>query len=250
MASPYLSVCIPTYEMGGNGARFLEESLQKLDKQEFRDFEVVVSDQSSDTAIQNVCQNWNNRLAVRHVWNRHGKRQASANVNFAMDAASGEILKILFADDYLSDSKALSAISKAFRSSGKSWLLNGSGVCRDGVTVEDTMVPRLTEKMVFGKNTVSSPSVLAMRKSCTERFDENLIWLMDVEMYQRLRLNVGEPIILREPLIVNRLHDAQVSAAIGKPLRRKEIQYVREKFSGQLSRSASMEYWRQLIKAL
>ena len=63
------------------------------------------------------------------------------------------------------------------------------------------MVPRLNDRMHLGRNTVSSPSVLAIRRTCRERFDESLQWLMDVEYYHRLHVAHGDPVILPETLV-------------------------------------------------
>ena len=62
------------------------------------------------------------------------------------------------------------------------WLLTGSEL-QDGKTIERPMVPHLTHYTLA--NTVSSPSVLAFR-AWRVFFDENLIWLMDVELYASL----------------------------------------------------------------
>ena len=42
-----LSICIPTYEARGMGVAFLKSSLDILKKQTFKDFEVIVSDNST-----------------------------------------------------------------------------------------------------------------------------------------------------------------------------------------------------------
>ncbi len=245
---PHLSLCIPAYSMGGAGAAFLSQSFEVLASQSFDDFEVVVSDQSDDGAVAAVCEAYSDRLSVRHIWNRDGKRQASANVNKAMRHAEGEIVKILFQDDYLNGDRALEIIVNAIGSAGK-WHLCGSGVSRNGGAVERAMVPRLTSKLKFGKNTVSSPSVLAMRRSCLEFFDEDLIWLMDVDLYQRLWDHLGDPVISPETLVVNRIHSGQVSASVSAELRRQELRHMRGKQQGPLQLSSRIEYWRQLLKA-
>ena len=243
-----ISICIPAYSMGGKGASYLSDSLEILTRQSFDDFEVVVSDQSSDTAVQDVCDQFKSQFSIRHLWNLEGKRQASANTNNAIKHAQGEVIKILFQDDYLGTDDVLKKTSQAFDTSGK-WLLCGSGVSRDGVTIERPMVPRLTQKLRFGKNTVSSPSVLAMHRSGLQLFDEELIWLMDVDLYQRLWDRHGEPLILPETQVVNRIHDGQVSVSVTPELRRKELRYMAEKAKSNFPLSARLEYWRQLLKA-
>ncbi|MEP2715224.1 glycosyltransferase [Pseudophaeobacter sp.] len=245
---PQLSLCIPTYSMGGMGAGFLAESFEILTRQSFTDFEVVVSDQSDDEAVAEVCASFSDRLQIRHIWNHEGKRQASGNVNNAMRQAEGDIIKILFQDDYLNGGDALKTIVEAIGITGK-WHLCGSGVSRGGGAVERPMVPRLTSKLKFGKNTVSSPSVLAMRRELLEFFDEELIWLMDVDLYQRLWDRLGDPVISPETLVVNRVHAGQVSASVSPELRRHELRYMRSKRERPLAFGDWLEYCRQVLKA-
>ena len=51
-------------------------------------------------------------------------------------------------------------------------------------------------------------------------------------------------------LVVNRIHEGQVSASVSKSLRQKELRYVRQKFAASTSFSGFLEYLRQRIKAL
>lgn len=226
-ATPFLSVCIPSYAMGGHGAEFLRQSLDVLAGQAFDDFEVIVSDQSEDKAIRDLCAGYAG-MNLHHLQTAHLKRQASANTNAAIEAARGEVVKVLFQDDFLNGSAALGQIARAFDRAD--WCLTGSAHSHDGQTINRPMVPRYHDRIHFGKNTVSSPSVLAFRRDSAPRFDENLVWLMDVDFYKRCADLWGLPAILPDPLAVNRLHESQVSAGVGSDLVRQELRYIRDKY--------------------
>ena len=86
---PKLSVCIPAYDMNGLGATYLEESFHTLENQNLTDFEVIVSDQSDNNDVFELCKAWCKRLTLHHYWNHDGKRQASANINYALGKARG-----------------------------------------------------------------------------------------------------------------------------------------------------------------
>ncbi|MFV1497890.1 glycosyltransferase family 2 protein [Phaeobacter sp. JH20_02] len=246
---PAITLCIPAYAMGGDGARYLQDSFEHLCNQSFTDFDIVVSDQSDDTAVEDVCRSYEDRLSITHLWNREGLRQASANVNNAMAHATGEVIKVLFQDDLIIDSNGLSHIHDAM-GQGADWCLCGSGVTRDGSSILRPMVPRLSARLHFGKNTVSSPSVLAMRRASALEFDEQLIWLMDVDLYKRLWDTYGDPVIVQGTIIANRMHDGQVSASVSKALRQKELRYVARKFARSTTLRGWLEYLRQRLKAL
>lgn len=250
MSPARLSVCIPAYEMNGHGADYLRFSFQKLVDQDFSCFEIIVSDQSKDQAVFNLCCEWSNRLNILHVWNTDQPRQASSNINHAIEIASGEVIKILFQDDFLCDNRALSRIYNAMMYGKETWALAGSGVTRGSDCVINTMVPKLFDGLQFGKNTVSSPSVVAFKRGCRERFDTNLVWLMDVEFYNRMWRAHGDPIILAEPLIANRLHNNQVSEQITRKIRISELKYVWEKSRATTSIFGKMEFFRQWLQNL
>jgi len=96
MKAPFLSICIPTYDMGGNGAQFLEPSLTKLTHQSSQNFEVIVSDQSDGDGVAQTCNAFAARLNIKHLFFSDGPRQASANTNNAMRHAQGEVVKYCF----------------------------------------------------------------------------------------------------------------------------------------------------------
>ena len=245
---PSLSVCIPAYDMNGLGATYLEDSFRTLENQTLTDFEVIVSDQSSNNDILELCKAWYKRLTLHHYWNHGGKHQASANANYALGKARGSVYKVLFQDDFILAKSLLQDIVNAFEREDAMWLLTGSGVTRDGKTIERPMVPHLTPKLHFGKNTVSSPSVLAFRASSEYFFDENLIWLMDVELYARLWEKYGDPIILPETLVANRLHSDQVSQKVDRSIQKRELDYVLKKSASFTRISGYLEYAKRRAK--
>tara|TARA_B100000575_G_scaffold94201_1_gene75096 strand:+ start:430 stop:1206 length:777 start_codon:yes stop_codon:yes gene_type:complete len=247
---PKLSVCIPAYDMNGLGATYLEESFRTLEKQTLTDFEVIVSDQSGNNDVFELCKAWCKRLTLYHYWNRDGKHQASANVNYALGKARGAVYKVLFQDDFILSKTVLQDIVDAFEIEDSMWLLKGSGITKDGQTIERPMVPSLTPKLHFGKNTVSSPSVLAFRASSEHFFDENLIWLMDVELYARLWKDYGDPIVLPETLIANRLHADQVSQKVDRRIQKRELDYVLRKSASFTQISGYLEYAKRRAKTL
>ncbi len=169
-------------------------------------------------------------MQILYLPTGHVARQASANTNAAIDAASGDVVKVLFQDDFLNGNLALSKIVTRFDDPAVQWCLTGSEHSRDGISLIRPFVPRYHSRIQFGRNTVSSPSVLAFRRANAPRFDENLIWLMDVDFYKQCELIWGEPSLLVEPLVVNRLHDKQVSASVDRRLKRRELAYVIGKY--------------------
>jgi glycosyltransferase involved in cell wall biosynthesis len=216
--------------MKGRGAEFLEFSFEKLRIQTFQDFEVIVSDHSSDTSIKNLCNDWSKLLDVKYFANPNKKGNSSANLNNAIRNAKGEYIKILFQDDFLYHRDSLSVID-ANLGDNTFWLVTACEHTHDGIHFIRKHYPRYNHKIHLGINTISSPSVLTVRNQQPLLFDENLIWLMDVDYYKRLYMTYGEPKIVNDINVVNRLHENQVSQTIAdKALQDKEYQYVVRKY--------------------
>jgi hypothetical protein len=78
-------------------------------------------------------------------------------------------------------------------------------------------------------NTISSPSVLSFRKNTNIEFDENLVMLMDCEIYYNFYKKYGLPYIVSEILITNRLHENQISSNYKSNIN-DEINYVKKKY--------------------
>ena len=52
------SIAIPAHDRGENGPKWMKELLDSLKNQTFQDFDVVVSDQSKNDNIMNVCKEY------------------------------------------------------------------------------------------------------------------------------------------------------------------------------------------------
>ena len=66
----------------------------------------------------------------------------------------------------------------------------------DGISVFRKFYPNYNDNIQFGKNTISSPSVLAIKRENYISFDEELIYLMDVDLYKRYFDRDGYHILL------------------------------------------------------
>ena len=223
-----ISICIPTYEYDGMGGLFLTELFESILKQDFKDYEVCVSDHSVDDEIEKLCKEYRNSFPMVYYRNIYDRDNSPANTNCAIDLAQREIVKIMFQDDWFYSDSALSLIS---RSMNKTWLVCGCNHFHGGKFTR-TMIPRWNDK-IFERNTISSPSVLTIKGDVADRFDTELIMKMDVDYYYRLYQLYGEPVIIDEPLITNRLHNKQISAQY-KRMKKKipnEYDYCKKKYS-------------------
>lgn len=229
-SNPLVSIAIPVYEMHGNGVDFLEFNFSKIVSQTYNNLQVVVSDHSISNDIQELCENWADRLNILYLKNEYKRGNSSSNINNAIDNCDGELIKILFQDDFLFDINVISNIVSAFNEK-QSWLVCACTHSNNGVDYYNNFYPKWNSDIVGGINTISSPSVLTIRKSVKERFDENLIWMMDCEYYMQLYINYGLPIIFNKISIVNRIWGNRLSDTIPELKKRKEELYVKDKYN-------------------
>jgi len=229
-----ITVCIPTYEMSGMGKNFLLQGFESLYKQSYRDFDIVVSDQSTDNDVKKVCQKWGSKMDISY-FKFLGERGSSANTNNAIKRSTGEIIKILFMDDFFFDNGALGTMVEMFdKEPNKNWLVTACGhLYETSGHIGNFMVPSYHKDIHLGKNTISSPSVLSIRNINPLYFDEKLSWLMDVEYYKRLYDSFGLPMILDIPCIVNRIHSNSITTSLSSEcgIKERELNYIMNKFS-------------------
>jgi len=235
MSMPLISICIPTYEMHGKGLGFLQHSIERIKNQNFTRFEVVVSDNSRNDDIKYYCETQVKFLNLIYVKNNR-KIGISANINFAIEHARADVVKVLFQDDFLYNIHALDQLYKIWNEKDRKWLVSASVHSHDGESFYHTLVPKFHPKIFLGSNTISSPSVLMISRKDAPRFDENLTWLMDCDYYKMCFDRFGLPAICEETTVVNRVGTHQVSqSGVTKTIQIAELKYVMNKYALDLS---------------
>lgn len=228
MTVDLVSIAMPTYEMHGKGAEFLNFALTGIYHQTYKNIEVVISDHSLNDDVKNVCDTWSKKgLTVKYLKNEEMRGSSSANINNALKASSGKYIKILFQDDFLYCADAIEkTVASLKKEPNKKWLVSACEHSNDGIHVYRPFFPRYHNQIHLGNNTISSPSVLTLVNQDIIYFDFNLIWLMDVEYYKRLYIKFGAPIIVNDVTIVNRTWEKQISSIVSDELKLKEKIYV------------------------
>lgn len=193
-SSPKISIAIPVYDMP-NSSFFINRCLDSIEKQTFRDFEVVIT--------------------------QEGKM--AENTNAAIKKSKGELIKILYMDDYLAHENALQVIVDNF--AGR-WLVTG---CRQDPGTH-THFPTWNDQITTGVNTIGSPSVLTIRNEDPLLFDETMTWLLDCDLYQRYYDKYGSPIFLNDINVVIGVGEHQSTHLMGEEVKIKEHIYMAQKY--------------------
>ena len=104
------SIAIPAHDRGENGPKWMSELLDSLERQTFQDFEVVVSDQSKNDDIMNVCKDYD----FQFTYIKYQGDVPCENINIALNHCEGRIIKPMFSDDIFLKDYALERIQKEY----------------------------------------------------------------------------------------------------------------------------------------
>ena len=201
------SIAIPAHDRGENGPKWMAELLDTLEQQTCQDFEVVVSDQSKNDKLMNVCQEYD----FDFTYIKYEGSVPCENINTAVDNCEGRIIKMMFSDDIFMRKDALERIKYEYDTCLCKWAFSGFANW-DGDQYFDEKLPEWREKTLEGNNHLSSPTVVSFLNECKMEFDPNLKLLLDVDFYHRMRWKYGLPNIIPEVLVANRDHDDRISS--------------------------------------
>ena len=236
-----ISIAIPAHDRGENGPKWMRELLDTIREQTFQDFNVVVSDQSKNDKIMDVCKEYAPYLEFVYV--KYTGDVPCENINVALENCEGRIIKIMFSDDVFMRKDALERIKHEYDSTKCKWAFSGFANW-DGEDYFDNKLPEWKERTLEGNNHLSSPTVVSFLNEGRVDFDHNLKLLLDVDFYHRMRMKNGYPFIIPEVLVANRDHDDRISSDAtsqydmvvehpegGWMMNRRELMYVRDKYS-------------------
>ena len=234
-----VSICIPVYQ----NSIGLKRLLKSIACQDFFDYEVVIADDSIDNSCYEVVKGFINSGSLKNkiIYHKNEERLGSPkNWNKTLELASGEFVKLMHHDDEFATASALFSLVKKLDEERESILIACASVdikkeCiiqRNKLSPEEVIkINHSPEILLFG-NIIGAPSATIWR-SGEFRFNENLVWLVDIDFYIRIfksaplkyleqeliKIHVGEAgqltkkciydtqLILRETLLVYRSID-------------------------------------------
>jgi len=185
---PFISICIPAYK----NKEFLQRLLESIAIQTFKDVEVVVSDDSPTSELQNICHNYTDRFQMQYYRN-HVPLGTPDNWNFAISKASGKWIKLMHHDDWFVNEKSLQFFADAainnsnidFIFSGYFEMQNESLQKKYIINSIDTILLKRSPLNLFKENFIGSPSTTLVKNDGKEWYDKKIKWVVDFEYYIR-----------------------------------------------------------------
>lgn len=188
--------------------------------QDYKRVEVILSDDSPNEDIKGAVQPFREKLAVHYY---HNKRPLKSPVNWnaALDKAKGDLVVLMHQDDWYHSTTALTQYIKHFENASIDFVFcQNTAVDEKGNKYILQAFPDLPHKLLKCPNhlllaqVIGPPSNTMLRRNVTIRYDERLIWLVDVDYYVRL-LKAGHKYrYIPENLVTIGLHEDQTTVFV------------------------------------
>ncbi|MGL4597374.1 MAG: glycosyltransferase family 2 protein [Bacteroidia bacterium] len=185
-----VSICIPAYKQ----VEFLRRLLESVKAQNFPDYEVIVTDDSPDDAVEQLVREFDfeGKLIYRHNTPALG---SPANWNSAIALAKGEYIKIMHHDDWFAHEQSLREFiwlldeetDADFGFSATSVFRADDHSTHVHCTTKDQLKQLEADpKVLFYGNFIGPPSVTIFRRKKFKVFDENVKYVVDIDQYIRM----------------------------------------------------------------
>lgn len=206
-----VSICIPAY----NDVEALQRLLDSIEIQTYQDYEVIITDDSTTTDVEQFVKTRNNHKIC--YYKNEKQIGATANCNAAMERASGEYIKMMHHDDWFADNNSIEQFVKMLDDNPDADIaFSGSNqVCKDSVTsraIENNRAKELRKsyRALYAGNWIGAPSATIIRNK-HQLFDENVKWLVDIELYMRILKDNPRFEYTKKPLVSIGVGEAQLT---------------------------------------
>lgn len=207
-----VSICIPAYE----DIEGITRLLNSIAMQTFKDFEVVITDDTRDNRIQDVLRKFENKFRIRYKKNKD-KLGATANCNEAVNNANGIYIKLMHQDDFFSFDDSLKLMIEMLDKNVDCDLAftgtyQVSPNEKRARSISDSNFSKIERdyRYLFMGNYIGAPSATIFRNK-KFLFDEKLTWLVDVELYMCILAQNNKIVKSDLPLISIGISDRQLT---------------------------------------
>lgn len=218
--NPFISICIPSYKR----TDYLKRLLDSIAIQGYKQYEVVVSDDSPGSEVAELCIAYKEKFLLRYFHNDK-PLGTPENWNEAIRHAKGEWIKIMHDDDWFAANDSLEEFATAIESSpaidfffsayNNVYEQENNRIQIVQLGKSDELKLKKDSLRLFKRNYIGNPSCTLFRKKENFLFDNRFKWVVDFEFYMRyLRSSDNEFCYIDKPLINASLNSSQVTSAV------------------------------------
>lgn len=208
MIGPTIGVIIPTYEMHGIGSWRLQIGLQSIVQQADSVKSVAVIDSSENNLIWDTCKSFASQLPLTYV--RLKGLRYGEKLNVGLRYGLSDVIKILNQDDYLAHNNVIGELRDRYRRDEVIWSADPTVHTKNDTDFFQPHIPHVNRNL-YRHNTVSSPSVIALRSNLQVFFDSRLHSRIDTDFYARMVRAYGKPRVGNQISTIQFLGSHQVS---------------------------------------
>jgi glycosyltransferase involved in cell wall biosynthesis len=211
---PLISICIPTYKQ----PYLLKRTFESIQQQTYKNVEIVVSDDSPDNSVQDLCTSFQSSIPI-HYFKNEKALGSPANWNKALGKAEGAFIVLLHHDDCFLRTDALeryiTIFSKEPRIDGI--FSRNNPIDEQGMPIPTNYESRLINSLqkypdfLIRSNQIGPPSNLIIAARVVQLYNEKYLWLVDVEYYIRLLKGGANFYFLNERLMHIGIHKDQIT---------------------------------------
>ncbi|HMH33752.1 MAG TPA: glycosyltransferase family 2 protein [Puia sp.] len=189
----FLSICIPAYKR----ADYLKRLLDSILIQSFRDFEVIVTDDSPDGSVETLCLEYKEKYPIQYFRNIK-PLGAPENWNEGIRRAAGQWIKLMHDDDWFGDEHSLNCFLDEIRANPSASFIFCAyrNIHLETGGKKEIFAPKWRRRMLernpvtlFSKNIIGPPSAVLHRRNSNVSYDVHLKWLVDIDFYVQFLAN-------------------------------------------------------------
>lgn len=195
MSRSKVSICIPAYKQ----PELLKKLLESILIQTYVDYEIIVTDDTSDSSIEEVCKEYlSKNINLKYIKNVE-RKGTPENWNEAIRHANGEYIKIMHHDDWFLSKDSLAKFVEMldrnpradFAFSGCFWYdPEEKFQSKNSASFFQIYKLKKDPEFLFAKNFISTPSTTIFRKKIGILFDSQFKHVVDFDFYIRaLKIN-------------------------------------------------------------
>lgn len=199
-----VSICIPTY----NNESSLKRCLDSINIQDFRDFDVIITDDSSTDDVENFIKSYDFKDVNYQYFRNYPALKSPQNWNSGIKKAKGQYIKLLHHDDWFTYPNSLGIFVDLLDKNKNATI---GVVSSRNVKLEDNSIININTpsqgwinaiqksplELICG-NFIGAPSAIIHKNGLEIFYDENLKWFVDVEFYTNLLKNHNNVIALNK----------------------------------------------------
>lgn len=210
-----LSICIPAFKR----VEYLERLLDSIAGQTFKDFEVVITDDSNDASVADLIEKYDSSISNLIYHKNEQVMGTPENWNEAIKRANTEWIKIMHDDDWFSSENSLKQFAKAIDDNPQAnFIFSAYNNFLGQKKIKGMLLSGINKSLLgrsvfylFKEQFIGNPSCTLVRKDNNIDYDKRLKWVVDFDYYIRYLLVHKNFFYIDKALINVGLNEDQVT---------------------------------------